>query len=674
MRPAAVVAIDFETFYDKKAGYSLTMMDPYAYTHDPRFDAYLMSVASDTGEEYVGPPEAFDWSGIAGALWIAHNAAFDGMVVNRLVEQGKIPDIKRRWACTADMVAYLCMPRSLKQACRHLLGLEISKAVREEMDGVRFGSLDPERRKALTDYAGDDARLSLRLWTNYGHLWPEVEREISESIRESGWRGVHIDRKAVAEGLAKLKKVELAAARKFPWVKPGDKKAPPAGSRPAFLLHIKDLGLPVPKSVKKDDPLFLEWAAKYKDAYPVIQARLDYASVITHVARLEAMLALADKDDNLRFSLRYAGCHTLRSKSGREGADDEKAETKFNPLNIPKGCLEKGPEYGLTFGVNMRGTLTPRPGHKFMIYDFCQIESRCVQWIAGNHRFLSLVREIGNIYEADAVQSGLWNPKLGPLKKMDERLYASSKERVLGLGFSLGTAKFLATCRRKKVDLGSIPREQWVLDRRVKFLLRNYTELNWDEPKDEYEIGAFLAADKQVRGWREANAPVVRLWATLQNALMEAAKRGVPRHEFILPSGRPKFYYDPKMIATTKVVKDAETGKPENRAELRLYAATVKGERSNAPLHGGVITENVVQSFARDIMFTGAMDVRKEAPQWAFLWDVYDEMIFEVPDCDVEVASRVIPECLCKGTASTWAGMKTLPLEVEGGARERYMK
>ena len=39
-----LVAVDFETFYDSKAGYSLTDMSPYTYVHDRRFDPYLVSI------------------------------------------------------------------------------------------------------------------------------------------------------------------------------------------------------------------------------------------------------------------------------------------------------------------------------------------------------------------------------------------------------------------------------------------------------------------------------------------------------------------------------------------------------------------------------------------------------------------------------------------------------
>ena len=79
-------AIDFETYYDKD--YSLTNMSPWDYVHDRRFDAYLVSVHGEN-LDYVGPPGEFDWKKLAGADIVAHNIAFDGLVLRRLIELGK---------------------------------------------------------------------------------------------------------------------------------------------------------------------------------------------------------------------------------------------------------------------------------------------------------------------------------------------------------------------------------------------------------------------------------------------------------------------------------------------------------------------------------------------------------------------------------------------------------
>lgn len=989
-QPDPVYAVDFESFYDSKVGYSLTDMDAYAYVHDPRFDAYLMSVVDPDGEEFVGSPRDYDWSKMRGKHLIAHNAGFDGMVLNRLIELGIVPEFERVWDCTADLAAFLCVPRSLKNASRELLGVEISKKVRSDMDGKSLRDLDPVQRQALLDYAADDARLCKMLWDRYSAKWPEIEREISRANRAAGWLGVHCNRKEVVEGLEKMRGIQAEAAKGLPWFDPASpKESKKAGSKPAFVMHAQSLGLPVPKSIKKDDPEMMAWVAKYADQYPFIRARLDYASVTVNVKRLESMLERMDREDILRFTSLYFGAHCLsgdhevltregwvrldqwhggeimqwkptgdlafrpatantfantekrmvefdapyikarmslghtvpffrwrgaervfdtkkaenfpgiksqtrlpvagiyqasgqisaeqmrvlvatqadgsfakpygeliftlrkqrkidriqqllsaagvkhrlqyfpssptqarisvakrdlpvwlsrerkvfgpwlldssaearaafveefpmwdgnttarttpngvrivsreyytslkqnidwvqtvlhltgkssgkicqrltpedrapayrlsvrevpyaeinggkaqakfveadskiycpstetgyflyrykgvvaitgntgRSSGGYDKSDaDTGGGSKWNFYNQPKGDKDTG----LTFGVDVRGLLTPRPGYVFGIWDFCQIEPRVVQWMSGHTEFLDLVTTIGNIYEADAVQSHLWDPSKGKLKKGDPRLYASSKERVIGLGFGMGSLKFLLTCRKKNVDIGCLPKAEWDLDRRLKFLIRNQTKWHWDNPACERDIGEFIMADRLVRNWRQTNRKVMDLHQILQEDLSAAAERGEKVHEYELASGRIKPFFNPHFSCQFKIVIDPDTGAESTKAEKRLYASVTKGMHGDS-LHGGVITENLVQATARDIMFWGAMDVVKDARKWSFIGNVYDEVIFELPRCDAKAAEEVIPHFLCHGSSSSWT--KGLPLEVEGGIRERYEK
>ena len=95
------VAIDYETFYSTKEGYSLTSMPTDAYCRDPRFDAYLVAICGnglwdrppedpertakcvyreleDGRQLYIGRPEKFDgWARLDGRILLAHNASFD---------------------------------------------------------------------------------------------------------------------------------------------------------------------------------------------------------------------------------------------------------------------------------------------------------------------------------------------------------------------------------------------------------------------------------------------------------------------------------------------------------------------------------------------------------------------------------------------------------------------
>lgn len=665
--PGEAVAVDFETFYDSKSKYSLRNLTPYEYVHHPKFDPYMVSIVSESGEEFVGDPSKFNWDSLSTASLVAHNASFDAMVVTRMIETGRIPESIAQcpWFCTADLAAYLLVPRNLKDAAHYLLGITISKKVRAEMDGyslrdaVALGYYDD-----LLDYAADDARYCLQLWTKYRDQWPEVERETSMHNRVAGWRGVHIDRKALEEGLAALRLVQDNAAKDLPWTSPErDVDYRPPGSLPALAAHARGLGLDIPSTFNKNSVEMQEWTLKYKDQHRFIQARLDYASVTPHIARLTSMLQLLGDEDVLRFSVKYHGAHTGRASAGDSDGNSEKRQTaKFNILNIPKNPKT-------TFGVNMRGMLIPTRGRVFMVYDYSQVEPRLTHWLAGNKPFLRLAQS-EDIYQANAKMLGWYPMDKNSLAADDPDLRQVSKMCVIGLGYGMGAAKFLDQCRQKGVTLPSVGRDEWDF---MPWDLTNIARmgLSVDNPDHEEKLCEFMGAISVVRQWRDSNPLVRDMWKAFNRQLEVAAARQQDKHTFILPSGRPKHYFNPRVEPQYKLEINPGTGELETVVESRLFASVIRGRKRTA-FHGGIITENIIQAIARDVMYTGAMDICRAAPDWWFAWNAYDEVVFEVPEGEAKDAEKLIPDCLCNGSAREWLG--DLQLKVEGGVRYEYGK
>src|SRR5438045_1498156 len=97
------VTLDYETFYIKNE-YSVKDLGNWRYTHDERFDPYLLSVW-DGEQSWVGHPADFNWAALDGAMLLAHNAGFDSAVTERLGELGKIPVLTNPWTCTANMTS-----------------------------------------------------------------------------------------------------------------------------------------------------------------------------------------------------------------------------------------------------------------------------------------------------------------------------------------------------------------------------------------------------------------------------------------------------------------------------------------------------------------------------------------------------------------------------------------
>lgn len=172
-----------------------------------------------------------------------------------------------------------------------------------------------------------------------------------------------------------------------------------------------------------------------------------------------------------------------------------------------------------------------------------------------------------------------------------------------------------------------------------------------------------------IQEWREKNQEVVRLWRHHHDMLMVSATRKDSVHTIRLPSWRKLTYFEPTARPGVMLYRDKETGEMQKRDIMEVLASTTKGGEPTK-LYGGKLVENLVQATARDIMYCGANAIIAEHPDWFYMWNAYDEVIFEVPDCDVKLAEERIPLHLT--TAATWA--KGCPLEVEGGPCDRYQK
>jgi len=610
-------AVDYETLYDSKSEYSLKNMTYHAYVNHPRFDAYLVSIYGNDADgnhvEFCGNPKDFDWLRLTGVTLVAHNASFDGMVTKRLMELKIISDLfpEPEWVCTADMCAFLKAPRNLAGASQYLLGKAMSKKARSDMDGKNFHDLDADAQKVMVEYAMHDSVSCFQLWEKYGDKWPEQERFISKTNRESGWRGVCIDKDAVDTGVHMLSLVIDKATQAMPWAASGEKPL----SDKMFRQHARSQGIEdTPASLKRDDPVMVEWVARNKDKHPFVQARLDFASANPHLQRLLSLKTLLSDENVVRFDLFYYGCHTGRSAAGRE---DSGKGSKFNALNIPRQPV---------FGVDMRGIIIPRAGYKFAVYDQAQIEARVVQWIAGNDEFLDFVRTEGDIYQAYAKFVG-WFKGVN-LKKEDPALRQLAKICVLGLGYGMSWGKLVTTADRPM-----------------------FGNLKLSEEK----------AKELVTTFREKNWKVKELWYRMHRDLETSAGRQDKTHVIKLPSWRDLTFYNPKC----NVVYDAKFKK-----EVRELSCSVGMHLPPVKMFGGKLTENTVQATARDTLFAGAEAILKAHKDWFLIWNIYDELVFEIPEKQTEDAKREIP--LLMKTAAPWAA--GCPLDVEGVIADRYHK
>ena len=446
------VAIDYETYYSTKSGYSLTTMPTDAYCRDERFDAYLVAICGrnifdgpcddglvtcdvksgvartleDGRQLYIGRPEHFSyWNRLNGRILLAHNASFDSVVTDELVRRKIIPELHDvEWQCTADLSSYLLAPRNLKGAMKELFGKEISKAVRAGMDSRHDYDLSPDELRDLIEYGGSDAIECHDLWLEYSSEWPEIERLISTQNRNAIRRGVRIDVEYAKAALKELKSYQAKVVLDIPWatqINPKTKEFYAVGSLPALRQAVVDLGVKPPKSFKKDDPGFLDWLKEHDDI-PFIRARQVAVALSMHIARIEGILKSLDPQGNAHPSFLYFGAHT-----GRFSGKSDTSGANINMLNMPRKPVFYGdPNVFGGKGVDIRGMYIPKPGHKFVVFDYSQIEARFALWLVGDTHMMEAMKREGNLYQANAVEMG-WCKSGENIKKNDPDKYRLAK-------------------------------------------------------------------------------------------------------------------------------------------------------------------------------------------------------------------------------------------------------
>jgi DNA polymerase I-like protein with 3'-5' exonuclease and polymerase domains len=468
------VAIDFESTYSKDL--SVTVQGVWHYARET--DIYMVSMYSDCGMAYVGSPANAPWSLVKGANWVMHNAAFDLSLVEALLERKVIPKVYPREVYdTADLSAYLGFPRSLAEAAKYLLGIEISKATRDNMKGKSWESMSTEFKMEVAEYALLDSKLTLELYLKHGHKMPRHEWDVSRMTREMGMRGVPVNLgKLQAAQDALLDEVENNK-KLLPWV--GASHLPPLS-----IQAVKDqcaaVGIWAPTSFAEKDAESQKWEDEFGDIYPWVNGVRAFRKANKHLKAIETMISRTRPDGRMGYDLKFFGASTGRD-SGSGG---------WNAQNLPKAEIA---------GVEIRKLIEAPKGKTLIVADLAQIESRVISFLAEDEASLDIMRSGMDVYEAHArATMGYTDPR--PLKEVDNKLRQLAKARVLGLGFGCGAEKFQVVAKMMAgLDIS---------------------------PEDSERI---------VREYRESNPKIIALWGDLDANI----KRNYDRDMKLgLPSGR----------------------------------------------------------------------------------------------------------------------------------------
>lgn len=660
------VLIDFETGSTcdlKKAG-------AWRYSEDPTTEIICLGYWVSGGEPKVLTEADLRAHNELKALAsdpevrvIAHNVGFEKAIWRHiLVAHYGYPDIPdERWHDIMAACAERGLPMELKRA-----GAALHMAQQKDAGGkalltrissiIKVGGKPPEELlRRVYEYNLQDLRSEGPIHRRLGLLQP-VNRTNWLLDQRINQRGVRIDLPYVKACLKIVDDTTLVMAKEFSGLTDGltvnqrDKVLKWAndqvGGRIAnlqkgtidALLGVDD---EEEDAEEYDGPPLPELPDNVKRAL-TIRRVLGSASV----KKLDRFLRCSGSDGRVHGALQWHAAGT-----GRWGG------RLFQPQNFPRDShkglapadvimLLKSGDADLVQAVlgdpidavlkGLRHSIIAADGCELNVGDFMTIEARIVLALAGQWDKVDMLAAGKSPYIPMA--EAIFKRPIG--KHTDVFEYTIGKNTVLGCGFQMGAKTFRARyCSHLPMEF----------------------------------------AEDVIQKYRREFAPEVpKLWAALEKAALDAVAehKTTEAHGIVfswedifltarLPSGRKLYYAYPELTR-----KEMPWSTPE-RPDVRLAwtsKAFKKGRWITRDMYGGLITENVVQAIARDLLCEAAL--RCEDNNVPLVLTVHDELVGEplLRYSSHEAMRQLMRE------RSTWATELRIPVDAECWADAAYRK
>lgn len=600
----------------------------------------------------------------SGIIFVAHNAGFEKAIWrNIMVAVFGFPNIPNsRWDDTLAACAMRAIPLDLDRSTT-VLRLSVSK----DKEGSAFTKkLSKPNRKGYYDrssesiarvvaYCEQDIAAEAALRDRLGPL-PVGERNVWLLDQRINERGVLLDLDFIRQAQLVVDRATVPLIAEF--------KEITGGLVPTQAVKVKqwvhDQGVWI-DSLNKEavagligddededdlDPL----DDSLRNTHPHVYRALYIRSLVgsASVKKLRRMLACVGADGRARGIAQYHA-----ASPGRWGG------RLFQPHNFPRGTIldGQGHKFDPNFMVNaimsgdpehvelvigpavesvvssLRHAIIAAPGKVLLSGDFAGVEARTVLALAGQHDKTELMASGRDVY-CDMAEA-IYKRPIDKKKDPEER--QTGKNSVLGLGFQMGWKKF-------KMKYGG-----------------NLTEEMCEKVVDTYRTE-----------WAP-KVPVV--WEDLGEASLNTVKTGRPHdaHGVLyelddrwltarLPSGRKLWYFNPVLV---------KRAMPWDETDIRLafcYQQMKMGQFKTIDAFGGLMTENVVQGLARDLMVNAMFKLEKEG--FPIVLTVHDEIVCEpmAADADEKAFEQIMTDI------PPWAKNINLPVAVETWKGDRYRK
>jgi DNA polymerase len=599
-----LIALDFETFYDKD--FSLSKLTTEEYIRDDRFEAIGVGVKLNDEETawFSGDMKAtkewlmqFPWDK---SFLLAHNCMFDAAILSWRF--GIKPKVLLDTLAMLRAVDGTEVGNSLAKAAeRYGLGVKGTEVVAAM--GKRRADFTEAGLKQYGEYCKNDVKLTYDLFQILQANFQKPElRLIDMTLRMFTEPTLRLDLPVLEQHLVQVQEKKEALIAEAC----ADREV--LMSNQKFAERLIEYGVPPPMKVSpttgkmalalaKSDEGFKALAEHWDErVQALVAARLGTKSTLEET-RTQRFISIA-KRGSLPVPLRYYAAHT-----GRWGGDD-----KLNLQNIPR----KSP---------LKTAIVVPEGYVMIDADSSQIEARIVAWLAGQADLVSAFAKGLDVYKIMAAK--IYN-KDDSVINDSERFVG--KTTILGAGYGMGWRKFQMQLKNFGVSLDDNMCQHILKVYRQEF---PYIPALWDEGHNTLDA---LSSEKLV---------------TTTFGKQPQAVSVLPGIGYDLPSGLPLKYMN---LRATEV---------DDRGRAQYVYDTRKG---TVRIYGGKVVENLCQALARCVI---AEQMLKISKRYKPVLTVHDAVACVVPEAERDEAIKYVDECM--RWKPKWAETLPLACEIGAG-------
>lgn len=679
-----IVALDFESFFSTKDGYTLTKIGPISYIRDSRFSAQLMSYivtdASTMTYDRVRVAEHDNIPAVLAALkldapdvvTVAHNGnGFDFLILSEIYHV--VPRIAIDTMCMERWTGVSRIQNeSLKSMAKFFqCGEKVEGTVIS--DGRNWPEdFTPDERTAFIQYCRNDTeqcflsfKAMLPFMTADALLFSSITakmacnpvlrldddmltaylNELSDKVTKARndinkmfmFKSDEDFLKAIRSSTSFVKMLELLG-RKPPMkysVAKSETKRKKLEAEGKTNLSEEDYAVYTPALAKSD----LDFVAMASDADErvalLVRTRLENNSSIQR-SRAETFHALAKSGRPMPVMLNAFKAHTSRYTAGNsEGSSD-----KLNLQNLSK----RDPSQ-----LTLRKAVQAPEGMSLVACDSSQIEARILAYVANETELVDAFRRGADPY-ADLAEKIFQIPseKIHKgAKSGDKKLKAYrnvGKTGILSAGYGVGWRKYADTLLRQGVRLSS-------------------------DIDQHYEM-----AHHAHNVYRASNTNIVAFWDTCQTVIKAlylgySGEFGGPNDNIFQYSVAPICGRDdvPTIIGPNKYTLryfklSCEVSEKNNREEY--YYTRVKGKSElKTKIYGGALAENLCQYLAFALLQWQACRMTEQGIR--LIANIHDSFLAICPEDEAEHTKSIMESCM--SSVPDWLGDFPVACEAEIG-------